>query len=147
MKKILFALCALVLLSWVGGAVENSSAHPSDHSHKHIFSQTNSHNHSAENTAVDNFHCPMHNHRSLMPCPHKHSQKEMAHPKQCKIGPDCHGSPFKSVPVHTGSDYNPACMADMSRLDLPGLTGKFSPLRVAYDAPFLTSQKHPPKSL
>ena len=147
MRKILFALFTLVLLSWMGGAVENSLARSSDHSHQPVFSQPNGHGHSNKNAGTGKFYCPMHKHRSLMPCPHRHSQKEMAHPKQSKIGPDCGGIPFTSVPAHTGFDYNPALMAELSRLDLPGLAGEFSPLRVPYDGPLPISQKHPPKSL
>jgi len=140
-------LCALVLLSWLGGAVENSFAGPSDHSHKHIFSQPNEHQHSDKNAEAGRFYCPMHNHRSLMPCPRKHSQKEMAHPKQCKIGPDCGGSPVKSVPAPTGFDYHPALMAELSLPALPCIARAFSSLRVVYDDPPLIAQKHPPKSL
>ena len=147
LKKILFVLFTLVLLSWIGGAVENSFAGPSDHSHKPVFSQLNGHQHSDKNAGAGKFYCPMHKHRSLMPCPHRHSQKEMAHPKQCKIGPDCGGSSFKSVPAHTGFDTNPAVMAEPSRADLPGIAGAISPLRVAYDGPSPIFQKHPPKSL
>jgi hypothetical protein len=147
MRKILFALCALILLSWMGSAVENSSAHPSGHAHKHISSHSTGHQHNDENTEGGKFYCPMHKHRSLMPCPHKHSQKEMAHPKQCKIGPECGGSPVKSVPINFSFDHNPVLMTDSFPLDLPGLIRADSSLPVDYDDPPLNSQKHPPKSL
>lgn len=147
MRKILTALFTLVLLSWVGGAVENSLARPSDHSHQPVFSQPNGHQHHDENAGTGKFYCPMHKHRSLTPCPHRHSQKEMAQKKQCKIGPDCGGSPFKSIPAQTGFDFNPAWMAVMSHQDLPGLAGAFLSLRVAYEDPSPISQKHPPKFL
>ena len=147
MRKILFALFTLVLLSWMGDAVKNSLAGPLGHSHKPVFSQPNGHQHSDKNAGAGNFYCPMHKHRSLMPCPHRHSQKEMAHPKQCKIGPDCGGSPFKSIPAPTGFDTNPALMAEPSSADLPGIAWAFPSLRVAYDGPSPISQKHRPKSL
>jgi hypothetical protein len=147
MRKILFPFCVLVLLSWMGGAVENSLAHPSDHSHKHISSHSMGHQHHNKNAQTGKFYCPMHKHRSLTPCPHQHSQKEMAHPKQCKIAPDCGGSPVKPVPAHSGFDNNPALMTDSILLDLPGIIGTDSSLRAAYDDPPLNSLKHPPKSL
>jgi len=147
MKKILFALYLLVLLGWMGTAVENSSAHPLGHAHKHIFSQPNEHQHNDENAARAKFYCPMHKHRSLMPCPHKHSQKEMADPKQCKIGPDCGGKPVNSIPLNFGFDTNLALQADQSRLNLPDITKAARSLPGAYDNPPLNSRKHPPKSL
>jgi len=147
MRKLLLALSILLLLGWVGGAVDNALAQPSGHAHKTVFSKASGHKHSDANAERGKFYCPMHKHRSLMPCPHKHSKKEMAHPKQCKIGPDCGGSPVKSVPVHFSFDHNPVLTADISRLDLPGIVRAVSSLRIAYDDPPLNSRKHPPKSL
>jgi len=147
MKKILFALCALVLLGWVGGAVENSFAGSLHHSHKPVFSQPNGDAHHDKSAGSGKFYCPMHKHRSLMPCPHKHSQKEMAHPGQCKIGVDCGGSPFKSIPAPTGFNTNPILMTDNSLPNLPEIATAISLSRVAYDNPPTTFQKHPPKSL
>jgi len=145
MKKILLASCLLVLLSWVGNAVENSSAQP--HSHKNIFSQSSGHEHHDKTAKAGRFNCPLHKHKSLAPCPHKHSQKEMAHPKQCHIAPDCGGNPFKSVPVNFGHDHNPASTAHMPHLNLPNIARAISSLRVTYEGPLLNSRKHPPKSL
>ena len=145
MKKILFALCLLVLLSAMGNAVQNSSAQP--HAHKNIFSQSSGHEQHDKIAKTGKFNCPLHKHKSLAPCPHKHSQKEMAHPKQCKIGPDCGGNPFKSVPVNFGHDHNPVLMANLSRLNLSGIARAASFPPVAYDDPPLNAKKHPPKSL
>ncbi len=119
MRKVLFGLCALVLLSWMSNAVENALAHPSGHPHKHILSHSNGQKHIDDNAVAVEFNCPSHKHGSLLPCPHKHSQKEMAYPEQNKIGPDCGESPVKSVFPNTGSDYNSVLTVDMSRPDLP----------------------------
>ena len=146
-KKILFALCLLILLGWMGSAVEYSSAQPQGHAHKHIFSQPNEHEHSAENAVPGKFYCPMHKHRSLMPCPHKHSQKEMADPRQCKIGPDCGGSPVQSLPLNFSFDTNLALLTDRSRSNLPNIAPAVRLLPVAYDDPPRGSKKHPPRSL
>lgn len=145
MKKILPALCLFVLLTGMGNAVENSSAQP--HAHKNIFSQSSEHSHNKLNAKTGRFNCPLHKHKSQTPCPHMHSQKEMAHPKQCKISPDCGGKPFKSAPVNFGHDHNPALMTDLSRLNLPGIARAVSFPPVAYDDPPLNAKKHPPKSL
>ena len=121
MRKILFGLFAFVLLSWMGGVVENSSAHPSGHSHKHILSHSNGHELSNDNVGAGQFSCP------TSPCQHKHSQKEMVHPKQHKIGLDCGENLVKSVPVNSGTDDNPVLMKDMSPKDLlPAEARKFS---------------------
>ncbi len=146
LKKILLASCLLVLLSWVGNAVENSSAKSHD-SHRNIFSQSSGHQHNKVNAKSGKFHCLLHKHKSLAPCPHKHSQKEMAHPKQCKIGPDCGGNPFKSVPVNFGHDHNPVSAANPSCLNLPGNARAVCSFQVTYENPPLNAKKHPPKSL
>jgi len=147
MKNILFALCTLVLLSWAGGAVGNSFAGPSDHSYQPVFSQSNGHEHHDKNAERGEYYCPMHKHRSLMPCPHKHSRKEMAHPKQCKISPDCGGSPFKSIPAPAGFAHNHVLLADSSLPNLLEIATAIPSLQVAYNNPSLTFKKHPPKSL
>lgn len=146
-RKILFVLATGVLFCWMGGPVPNSSAHPSDHSHKHMVASLKGHQHNAESSAGSKFYCPMHKHRSLMPCPHKHSRKEMADPKQCAIGPDCNGSPVKSLPVNTGFDYHQALMEGRWNMGFPDNVSALSSLPVAYDDPPLNSPKHPPKSL
>lgn len=147
MKKILTALCLLILLGGIGSAVKNSAAQPLGQAHKPIFSQPSEHKHSNENAEQGKFYCPMHKQRSLIPCPHKHSQKDMAGPKQFKIGSDCGGSPVKSLPRNFGFNSNPALMTDMPQLNFLDIAQAVISSPMAYDDPPKGSKKHPPKSL
>ena len=122
MRKVLFGLFAFVLLSWMGGIVENSAAHPSGHSHKHILSHSNGHELGDDKAVAGHLSCP------TLPCQDKHSQKEMIHPKQDNVGLACDKSLVQSVPVSSSSDKNPVLMGDMTRPELlPAKTGEFSP--------------------
>jgi len=146
-QRILLVSFVFALLLGFGWEVAISEAHPSGHSHEHIFSSHGKHNHSDESAEEEKFYCPMHKHYSLMPCPHKHTQEDMAHPKQCKIGPDCGGSSQKSLPGNSGTDHNRGLNSTVTPLDPPDITEAPFSQELTHNSPQPDSPWHPPQSL
>jgi hypothetical protein len=122
LKHILSVSVVLTLLVGFGWNVAISEAHPSGHSHEHIFSSHSKPNHSGENSEEDKFYCPKHKHYSSLPCPRLHTQEDMAHPEHCKIGPECGRSSQKSLPLNSGADDNRALNNTIIPLDPPEIT-------------------------
>ena len=147
LQHILLVSLVFALLNGFGWNVETSDAHPSGHSHKHIFSSLDDHHHGSETAKENKFYCPMHKHYSSMPCPHRHTQKEMAHPEQCKIGPECGGSSQKSLPGNPGTDHNRGLNDQTIPLDPPEITQAPFVRRMPYNSPQPDSPWHPPQSL
>lgn len=147
LQQILLVSMVLALLNGFGWNIDISNAHPSGHTHKLIFSAHHKHGHSAENSGEAKFYCPIHKHYSSLPCPHMHTQKEMAHPDQCKIGSECGGSSQKSLPGNPGTDHNRGLSDKTIPLDPPAITQAPFFLRLTHNSPQSDSPWHPPKSL
>jgi len=145
--RILFLTSVAALLLGFGGNVEISEAHPSGHSHAHIFSSHGQHNSNSEAKEGKKFYCPMHKHYSSLPCPHLHTQEDMAHPERCKIGPDCGGSSQKSLPHNSGTDRNHGLNDGATLLDPPEITRSPVSQETTHNSPHRESPWHPPQSL
>jgi len=144
---ILLVSLVVALLAGFAWNTKSSEAHPSGHSHQHIFSSHSKHNPGGDASKKEKFYCPMHKHSSSLPCPHAHTQKEMAHPKRCKIGPECGGGSTKSVPGSPGTNHNPGPNDGALSLDPPAITQAPFSQGLTHNTPHPDLPWHPPQSL
>jgi hypothetical protein len=147
LQRILLISSVFALLLGFGWNVGISEAHPSGHSHEHIFSSHGKHNHSVEAQGENKFYCPMHKHFSSLPCPRLHTREDMAHPEQCKIGPDCGGGSQKSLPENSRTDRNHGLNDGATALEPPAFTKAPVSKGWPHNSPQPDVPWHPPQSL